>query len=102
MNDTEPGQQPGETIGIASGLDISDLDRPSEEPGAARKAVLFVSEDVNPEDILNGVEVVRVDEDVILDQVRRRTRRIWPTRPIYARRRQLGCHRVGHGAHDPQ
>jgi hypothetical protein len=66
--------EPGEIIGVASGLQLPDLEpagdaEPEEEP----KAVLFVSADVDPNDILDGIQVVRVSVDVIRDQIQRRT-----------------------------
>jgi hypothetical protein len=70
----EPGQEPGETIGVASGVHLPDLAppppaAPEEEP----KAVLFVSENVDLNDVLDGIEVVRVSADVIREQIERRT-----------------------------
>ncbi len=74
MNEIEPGQQPGETIGITSGLQLPDLDPPPPgAPGAEPKAVIFVADDVNLNDVLNGIEVVRVSADVIREQIQRRT-----------------------------
>jgi hypothetical protein len=77
MNENDPAQQQGETIGIASGLQIPDFDPPppadAGAPGAEPKGVLFVADDVNPNDVLDGVEIVRVSVDVIREQIQRRT-----------------------------
>lgn len=71
MDDNDPTQEPGDTIGTTSGVRI---DPPSTGgPTAEPKAVLFVADDVDVSELLDGIEVVRVNEDVILDQVRRRT-----------------------------
>lgn len=77
MNQIEPGQLPGETIGRTSGVQLPDLDPPPSgepgEPGAEPKAVIFVADDVDLNDVLNGIEVVRVSADVIREQIQRRT-----------------------------
>lgn len=79
MNEIEPGQAPGETIGLTSGLRQADLDPvpavepPPGAPAVAPRAVIFIADDVDPDDVLNDIEVVRVSKDVIADQIQRRT-----------------------------
>ena len=71
--------KPGKVVGRASRLKVGSeiLDRsPAQgEPGEATKvkAVLFVHEKFNPEEILQDIEVVEVDATTMQNIVERRT-----------------------------
>lgn len=79
MDDIEPTQAAGETIGRTSIRRQADLDPvPAVEPqpgapAVAPRAVIFIADDVDPDEPLNDIEVVRVSKDVIADQIQRRT-----------------------------
>ncbi len=70
----DSANEPGVVIGVASGLQLPDLDpMPDPEPDEEPKAVLFVSDQVDVNDVLNDIQVVRVSVDVIREQIQRRT-----------------------------
>ncbi len=77
MDAINPSQQSGETVGFTPEFRLPELDPvPQVEPapgGEAPRAVLFVADDVETNDLLDGVEIVRVNKDVIADQIQRRT-----------------------------